>query len=76
MNQSNGKSKEISNYSINKTKNNIYYINPNLRNSKTLNLRRDNSLKDTFGRYSKIFMKINGDNDKFNLTNISFKDLK
>ena len=57
--------------------NNICYINPNLRNSKTVNLRRDNSLKDSFGQYSKMFVKINGGYiDKFNLTNNSFKELK
>ena len=62
---------------IYKANNNICYINPNLRNSKTFNLRRDNSSKDSFGQYSKMFVKINGGYiDKFNLTNNSFKELK
>ena len=76
INPNNTKNKEGQINTIFKAKNNIFHINPNLRNSKTLNLRRDNSLKDSFGKYNKIFMKLNGDNDKFNLTNISFKELK
>ena len=61
---------------IYKNKSNFYHINPTIRNAKTFKLRRDNSLKDCFGKYNKLFMKLNSDTDKFNLTNTSFKEFK
>ena len=57
-----------------KTKNNIINLNPNIKSSKTFKIKRDNSLKDTLGKLTnRIFLKISGDNDKFNLSNTSFK---
>ena len=76
INPNNGKVKEGQINTIYKNKSNILNINPNLRNSKTFKLRRDNSLKDSFGRYNKMIMKLHGETDRFNLTNISFKEIK
>ena len=59
-----------------KNKNYILNLNTNIRNAKTFKLKRDNSLKDSLGRCNKLYMKLNGDNDRFSLTNISFKDFK
>ena len=71
-----GKVRESQINNIFKNKNNILHLNPSIRNSKTFKLRRDNSLKDSFGKYNKMFLKLNGDTEKFNLTNISFKEAK
>ena len=60
---------------IYKNKNNLHK-NANIRNAKTFKLKRDNSLKDSLGRYNKLIMKLNCDSDRFNLTNISFKEVK
>ena len=76
INPNTGKVKEGQINTIYKNKSNILNINPNLRNSKTIKLRRDNSLKDSFGRYNKMFIKLHGETDRFNLTNISFKEIK
>ena len=76
MNPNNNKAMEGQINTIYKNKSNFYHINPTIRNAKTFKLRRDNSLKDCFGKYNKLFMKLNSDTDKFNLTNTSFKEFK
>jgi hypothetical protein len=76
INSNTTKSKESQIHTIYKNRSNILHINPNLRNSKGFKLRRDNSLKDSLGRYNRMFIKLNGETDRFNLTNISFKEIK
>ena len=73
---SNVKGREGQINTLYKNKNNILHINQSLRNSKGFKLRRDNSLKDSFGKYNKMFIKFNPETDRFNLTNISFKEMK
>ena len=43
------------------------------KSNKVVKLRKDN-LKENSQRYNKILYKLNGDIDKFNLTNVSFKE--
>ena len=76
INPNSNKAKEGQINIIYKNKINYFHIKPNIKNNKSIKLRRDNSLKDSFGKYNKIFMKFHGDTDKFNLTNISFKEFK
>ena len=76
INPNTAKAREGQIHTIYKNRSNILHINPNLRNSKGFKLKRDNSLKDSLGRYNRMFMKLNGETDRFNLTNISFKEMK
>ena len=75
INPNNFKTKDSRINTIYKNKNHLHK-NANIRNSKTFKLKRDNSLKDSFGRYNRLIMKLNCDTDRFNLTNISFKEVK
>ena len=67
------KNKDVLLNSLYKSKNNGIHLDSYNKNNRTMKLKKDN-LKENTARFNKIIFKLNGDLDKFNLTNISLKE--